>query len=117
MTDTNQINQPKPGHMLTILVDLSHEAFADRGVQASANIIHVLKGCAEAAVVGSEATLVFDLKDNALASYTIVKDTDGGGKQAFDSIVQNVLGLQARERARQEQQEVAPQAPAVPTEG
>jgi hypothetical protein len=112
MTDQNQTT--KPNFMLTILVDLSHPAFADRVVGGSAqlNLLNVLGGALEAVLVGSEATLAQDREGRAVMTFNIVADETGEGKSAFDAVAEGTRKLQALERARAEQQEGRQAAPA-----
>jgi hypothetical protein len=107
MTDQNQTSK-KSNHILTILVDLSHPAFADRGIIAQLGLIEVLKSCAEAVAVGSEATLIETGKGRvAIATYNIINDDDGQGKAAFDAVVEQNRKMLAFQRAAREQQETA----------
>lgn len=98
-------------HILTILVDLSHPAFADRGINAQLRLVEVLRGCVRAAVVGSEATLIIGGNEQPVGAYVIAPDDGGEGKQAFQELVNHIRELQVE---RPEQTVREPGAPATP---
>lgn len=103
--NSNQTQKPRANHILTILVDLSHPAFASGDASAQYNLITTLAGLAEAVLVGSEATIATDVTGRALGSFNIIQDRDGEGKRAFDQVVDMNRKLQAQDRAQQERQE------------
>lgn len=108
----NQGAQRRPSnHMLTILVDLSHPAFRDRGPTAQLRIVEVLRGCIRAAALGSEATLIEDGEGRAVGAYTIVGDDSGEGRAAFAAVVQGVRAFQNGEDGRRVQETTAAAEP------
>lgn len=82
----------RSNHILTILVDLSHEAFADRGVGAAINILEVLSGLSADLVRGKGASVATDGNGTPVGVLIIARDEDGQGKQAFETTVDAVTG-------------------------
>lgn len=89
--ETQTAAQP-PKHILTVLVDLSHENFAGRGLRARIALSEVLSGLARAALQGADATVVEDGQHKPVAVYMIAEDPTGEGKEAFQLAVQTIVG-------------------------
>lgn len=98
MTDqADQTSQAPVPFMLTIMVDMKHEFFADRGFRARVALAQVLQGLADAALRGCDATLAQDTKGKTVAVYMIAPDETGEGRQAFDTAELAISGEAFRE--------------------
>lgn len=106
---TEETSKTPARHMLTVMVDLSHPMFEDRNRASQGNLVHVLSGCVEAAVVGSDATLICDNTGRPVGVYFIGPDPTGHGKAAFDEAAQiiaraqQVQGVRGSDQARADQ--------------
>jgi hypothetical protein len=110
MTDqtntTEQTNSKPVPYMLSVLVDMSHEQFAGRGIGARVALHEVLAGLARtAALRGSDATVVQDANGKTLAVYMIAPDPSGEGKLAFEMAEKAILGGEGYREVAQETHE------------
>ena len=88
MTDQNTggASRKPSTHFLTIIVDLSHEAFASRGLGAALQIAAVLGGLTQAVLSGQEATIAQDDNGRAVGLLLISEDDeDGSARKSFDA--------------------------------
>lgn len=85
--ETTAENDKQVPHLLTVILDLSHESFAGRGVEARVALHSIFVGLARTALQGADATLVQDGNGKALGVYMIGTDKSGEGRAAFDAAV------------------------------
>lgn len=95
--------------ILTVLVDMSHENFKERGLKARVALYEVLSGLAHAALRGADATLVQDEKGVTMGIYLLTPDEAGEGRQAFEMSEKLISGEAYREVYKEDR--------SVPVEG